>query len=198
MPIWKIEDDKISMLEKIKPSPQLINQMKELVFTDPYILGDTMLIIGRDVRVPIGSHDPKGYVDAIAIDGVGSIIVIKFCRPDYDSTPALSDILMAVDAATSISKWGIEELEMMARDYYKDPSLDLITLYRRHFRYDGTDDYMCEINWGQRITLVSFTGKPELSEFWQSQQIKIKSLGLQFYQAGNKELYATGLHISGN
>lgn len=77
MGMWRIDDDTPRRLSaSVLPSEVMLEEFLE---SDPSLLGERLLVIGRQVRTPYGK-----YIDLLAIDADGNLNVLELKR---DKTP---------------------------------------------------------------------------------------------------------------
>ncbi|OLT20585.1 hypothetical protein BJF81_04770 [Ornithinimicrobium sp. CNJ-824] len=77
MGIWRIDQDQP---HRLQPSAMpLESQLEDFLARDPSLLGDRLLVVGRQVRTPYNT-----YIDLLAIDAEGTLHVLELKR---DKTP---------------------------------------------------------------------------------------------------------------
>jgi len=76
MVLWRVDDKPLRLTPSGMPTEE---RLEELIEQDPAILGEPLMIIGRQVRTPYA-----GRIDLLAIDGEGSVHVLELKR---DKTP---------------------------------------------------------------------------------------------------------------
>ena len=78
MPIWKITPEGPVKVSQTKPKEAklLEENLENWVITDPSLLGEPLLIIGRQVMIP----EVKDRLDVLALDPQGNTVVIELKR----------------------------------------------------------------------------------------------------------------------
>src|SRR5215210_6119605 len=99
MPIWKITDQgPIRIPEtKLKQEKLLEEKLEDWVVRDPSLLGEPLMIIGRQVIIP----DVKDRLDILALDPQGNAVIVELKRGEL-SNPV---DMQALRYASYISKW---------------------------------------------------------------------------------------------
>jgi RecB family endonuclease NucS len=78
MPLWKITNagPKAVATTRFKEESLLEEHLEDWIAADPTILGEPLLIIGRQVLIP----DTKDRLDLLAIDPQGYAVIIELKR----------------------------------------------------------------------------------------------------------------------
>src|SRR5690242_20147115 len=78
MPIWRVSSDGPTKLPetKLKEEKLLEEHLEDWIIADPAILGESLLVIGRQVLIP----DTKDRLDVLAVDPQGNSVVIELKR----------------------------------------------------------------------------------------------------------------------
>jgi RecB family endonuclease NucS len=76
MGLWRVDGEPVRLLPGGMPTEA---RLEELIETEPTILGEPLLIIGRQVRTSFG-----GIIDLLAVDAEGVLHVIELKK---DKTP---------------------------------------------------------------------------------------------------------------
>lgn len=113
MGLWRADDGKLS---RIVPSPiGLESQLENYIESDPTMLGETLLVIGRQVPTLHG-----GFIDLLALDESAAVHVIELKR---DKTPR--DVTaQALDYGSWISTLGRPEVQAIFEAYRPDVALE--------------------------------------------------------------------------
>jgi RecB family endonuclease NucS len=111
MPIWKITDKGPSKLPEtsIKREKLLEENLEDWIVTDPTILGEPLLVIGRQVLI----QDTKDKLDLLAVDTQGNSVVIELKRGHLKDPVDMQ----ALRYASYISKWRFADFENQARNF---------------------------------------------------------------------------------
>jgi hypothetical protein len=113
MALWRINSDKPQPINTAKLD--LESRLEEWVEDDPSILGIDIMLIGRQVPTAFG-----GFVDFLALDASGKLIVIELKR---DRTPR-EVVAQALDYASWARTLTPKDVYLIAEDYLGD-GLDL-------------------------------------------------------------------------
>ncbi len=110
--IWKVGDKPTALAPSSLKDEKLLENMIE---TDPSILAEEWLIIGRQVQTAFG-----GYVDLLAIAPDGSLVVIELKR---HKTPR-EVVAQAIDYASWVETLEADEISHIYEKYSSGGSLD--------------------------------------------------------------------------
>ena len=99
MGLWRADGDKLTRLTH--SAVGLESQLENYIESDPSMLGETLLIIGRQVPTAYG-----GFIDLLAVDESGTVHVIELKR---DKTPR--DVTaQAIDYGSWVSTLGRSDI----------------------------------------------------------------------------------------
>ncbi len=126
-------------------------QLEDWVASRPDMLGEQLLIIGRQVQLDEG----QDRIDLLAIDQVGNLVVIELKR---DLIGGSAD-LQALRYAALVSRWTHDDVRRHAEGYWRSGGETRGTFAQEVEKLCG-DEY--EINGRQRIILVGRDIKPRL------------------------------------
>jgi len=125
MSLWKIQDGKPQRVEETKlGSEQMLElDLEEWLARDPAILGEPLLIIGRQVQVKA----LKDRLDLLALDPDGNAVVIEVKRGDVKDP----NDMQALRYASYLSRWKFADFEAVARDYLgkEDSDFNFVDAY---------------------------------------------------------------------
>jgi hypothetical protein len=184
MPIWKITPKgpvKVSET-KLKQEKLLEENLEDWVITDPSLLGEPLLIIGRQVMIP----DVKDRLDVLALDPQGNTAVVELKRGKLRDPVDMQ----ALRYASYISKWRFEDFENQARAYLGkagDPDFNFNELYEQ-FCVDAGIDEVPDLNSDQRLIIVGSEVKDKLGSvaLWlRDHNIDIKVIEVEVYREGD-------------
>ena len=184
MGIWKIEDKIPKKLEEtgLKAEKLLEEHLEDWIISDPSILGEKLLVIGRQVRIP----DTKDRLDVLAIDPQGKAVIIELKRGKL-SDPV--DV-QALRYASYISKWKFEDLENQARNFLGkagDATFNFIALYENFCEEAGVDEIPA-LNEDQRMIIVGASVKEKLGSvaLWlRDHSVDITIIEVQMFKEGS-------------
>ena len=111
MGLWKITDKGPSKVAetKLKQEKLLEEHMEDWISSDSSILGEPLLIVGRQVLIP----DTKDRLDLLALDPQGNAVIIELKRGKLKDPVDMQ----ALRYASYISKWRFEDFESLARNF---------------------------------------------------------------------------------
>ena len=130
MPIWKITERGPTKIPetKFKQEKLLEEKLEDWIVADPTILGEPLLVIGRQVLIP----DTRDRLDILAVDPLGNAVIVELKRGHLKDPVDVQ----ALRYASYISKWRFEDFENQARNFFGkvgDPDFNFNSLYDRHF-----------------------------------------------------------------
>jgi hypothetical protein len=181
---WEIIDDKLQSVSSTltENNRKEKDHLEKWLKTNPYILGDDILIIGEQL------HTKSGPLDYLAIDKEGNTVIIELKR---DKLPR-EVITQAFDYASDVASWDIERLRDICLAHTSQSLEDLIAE-----SFENVDIEELTFNINQRILLVGFGVEEPLSRMieWLSAKsdISINAIILQYIKtsAGNELLSRT-------
>ncbi|MCP2519534.1 hypothetical protein NLC26_00295 [Candidatus Aminicenantes bacterium AC-708-M15] len=183
MPIWKITSKgPIKVQEtKLKHEKLLEENLEDWIIADPSILGEPLLIIGRQVIIP----DVKDRLDILALDPQGNAVIIELKRGKLKDPVDIQ----ALRYASYISKWRFEDFENQARLYLRKEGeeFNFNELYEQ-FCADAGIDEVPDINSDQRLIIVGSEVKDKLGSvaLWlREHNIDIKVIEVEVYREGD-------------
>lgn len=184
MPLWKITDKGPSKVKetKLKEEKLLEEHLESWIAKDPSILGEPLLVFGRQVIIP----DTKDRLDLLAVDPNGSIVVIELKRGQLKDPVDIQSLRYA----SYVSKWDFQDFENTARNYFKkvsDAEFNFNELFESFCTEAGIDD-IPDINTDQRIIIVGSAVREKLGSvaLWlRGHSIDIKLIEVQAYKEGN-------------
>jgi hypothetical protein len=143
--LWRIGSD-LSRLPVAKMNTE--DALEDYIFRDPDILNDGWLIIGRQVATDFGK-----FIDLLAIDGTGSLILIELKK---DQTPR-EVVAQAIDYASWVQELASERIadifQAFVAKYRSELSgKTLDDVFRDRFHIDLPED---ELNASHQIVIVA-------------------------------------------
>jgi hypothetical protein len=183
MPLWKITDSGPKQIKetRFKAEKMLEENLEEWIAADPLLLGEPLLILGRQVLVP----DTKDRLDLLAVDPRGQVVIIELKRGDLKDPVDIQ----ALRYASYISKWRFEDFENVARNYLKkvgDLEFNLNAYYELFCEESGVDE-AGNLNEDQRIILVGSAVRDKLGSvaLWlRDHNVDIKLIEMRAYKEG--------------
>lgn len=141
---WQIIDQKLHPAEAWlhKAGKTEPYDLEQWIASNPEILGQGIVVIGRQVQTR------SGPLDLLAIDKAGNLIVIELKR---DRLPR-EVIAQAIDYASDAATWGVDKISEISLKYTGKSLEDLLS---EHFPDVSLE--ALNINGSQRILLVGFS-----------------------------------------
>ncbi|MGX2994935.1 hypothetical protein JNUCC64_11650 [Streptomyces sp. JNUCC 64] len=139
--LWRIENGKAQPLQTaVMPSE---SSLEDMIESDPDILGETLLVIGRQVHTAHG-----GRIDLLAIDAEGVIRVLELKK---DRTPR-EVLAQALDYGSWVQTLSHTEILDLYADYQSDRgSLGFEAAFEDRFGIPAPE----ALNTGHRLTIVA-------------------------------------------
>jgi len=183
MGIWKIESNtpvRVSQT-KLKDEKLLEQHLEDWVATDTDLLGEPLLIIGRQVIIP----EVKDRLDLLALDPQGNAVIVELKRGK------LSDPvdMQALRYASYISRWKYEDFENQAKagiNVAGDSEFNFNQEYEQ-FCSDAGVDEVPDLNGDQRIIIVGSEVRNRLGSvaLWlREHNVDIKVIEMQLFRDG--------------
>ena len=183
MALWKITDKGPSKVKetKFKEAKLLEEHLENWIAADASILGEPLLIFGRQVIIP----DTKDRLDLLAIDPQGRITIIELKRGQLKDPVDIQSLRYA----SYLSKWRFQDFENLARNYLDrtgDTEFNFNELFEFFCSEAGVDD-IPDINNEQRIISVGSSVREKLGSvaLWlREHNIDIKLIEVHAYKEG--------------
>lgn len=183
MPIWKIESNKPVRVAETKPKQEklLEQHLEDWVVSDSSILGEPLLVIGRQVIVP----EIKDRLDVLALDPQGNAVVVELKRGKVKDPVDMQ----ALRYASYISKWKFEDFENLAKGHLgsEDPDFNFNQVYEQ-FCTDAGVEEIPDINTDQRLVILGTEVKERLGSvaLWLSEHtVEIKIIEVELFREGD-------------
>lgn len=157
MTLWKVTDEGPHQVEttRFRDEDLLEEHLEDWVEDNPGLLGEPLLIIGRQVMIP----DVKDRVDLLAVDPDGNAVVVELKRG------SLSDPvdMQALRYASYLSKWGFEDFERVAANHRgaNEDGYNFNADLEKFFEGAGIDETP-NVNEDQRIVIVGTSVREKL------------------------------------
>jgi hypothetical protein len=184
MGLWKITDKGSEKVIETTPKQEklLEEKLEEWIANDPSILGEQLLILGRQVLI----QDTKDRLDLLAVDPQGNAVIIELKRGKLKDPVDMQ----ALRYASYISKWKFEDFENSARNYFGkvgDIDFNFNSIFES-FCEDAGGDEIPDLNEEQRIIIVGSAVRDKLGSvaLWLDEHgINIKVIEIQLFKDGN-------------
>ena len=161
------QSDRIEEVDFSRLGFQERRDIQEWVAANPGILGDDLLIIGKEFS---GFDRTDERLDLLAVDSDGRLVVIELKRDDSGA-----DVhWQAIKYASYFQRATADEIVGMAAAHWKESQEDAVTRLLQHL---GTDD-LNALNNDQRIILASHRFAPEVTSaaLWLNQKVSNEDL----------------------
>jgi len=188
MGMWKIGADgrPVKVKEtKLQKEKFLEENLEDWIAADPSLLGEPLLIVGRQVLIP----DVRDRLDLLALDPDGKAVIIELKRGKLKDPVDMQ----ALRYASYISKWGFDEFERHARGFLgkqADPEFNFNELYENFCSEAGADETP-EVNTDQRMIIIGSEVKEKLGSvaLWlREHHVDIKVIEVDAYREGESLL----------
>lgn len=183
MAIWKITQDGPQKIEETKPRKEkfLESHLEDWIESDPSMLGEPLMIIGRQVIIP----DVKDRLDLLALDPQGNAVVIELKRGRLKDPVDMQ----GARYASYISSWKFDDFEKQAQSYLGNGSgsFNFNEEYEKFCTNAGVDDSP-DLNQDQRIILLGSEVKDKLGSvaLWlRDHSVDIKVIEVETYKEGD-------------
>ena len=164
--VWQIEDKELTPIDTsmAKAGRTESKDLEQWIKSHPDVLGEDLLIIGEQVQTK------SGPLDLLAVDKSGAVVIIELKR-DLIPRQALAQ---AIDYASRVASWDIDELGKKCQAYIKGQSLESYI----NERFESVDS----VNQTQRILLVGTFIEESLQLMieWLSENISINAVILKY------------------
>ncbi|MBN2045857.1 MAG: DUF91 domain-containing protein [Anaerolineales bacterium] len=183
---WQIVEGELKSIDSslVSEGRSEAYDLESWIATNPIILGQEIVIIGRQVQTQ------SGPLDLLGIDRSGNTVIIELKR---DKLPR-EVMAQAVDYASDVASWSIEKIgEECAK--YTDNSLE--DVFSEQFPEVNTEDIA--VNESQRIILVGFSVESALERMinWlsSSYDMSINAMVLKYVKtvSGDELLIKTSI-----
>lgn len=183
MPIWKITPDgPVKVAEtKLKQEKLLEEHLEDWIVADPALLGEPLLVIGRQVMIP----DVKDRLDILALDPEGNAVIIELKRGQVKDPVDMQ----ALRYASYIAKWRFEDFEAQARSYLGqsgNSEFNFNELFEQFCISAGVDE-VPDLNSDQRLVIVGAEVRDKLGSvaLWlRDHNVDIKVVEVEVYKEG--------------
>lgn len=184
MPIWKITEKGPHRLPEttIKKAGLLEENLENWIVADPTILGEPILIIGRQVLI----QDTKDKLDILALDTQGNSVVVELKRGHLKDPVDMQ----ALRYASYISKWRFEDFENQARNFLgkgRETEFNFNGIYESFCEESGTEE-IPNLNQDQRLIIVGTAVREKLGSvaLWLRQHsVDITIIEVKAYKEGD-------------
>jgi hypothetical protein len=151
--LYRITDHRVSEVPETSISSEALYEkdVEDWVAERPDILGEQLLVIGRQVQLDEG----KDRIDLLALDKAANLVVIELKR---DLVGGDADV-QALRYAAQVSQWAHEDVRRTAEGYWKSLKIDRGTFAQE---VESFCDQGYEVNADQRVILAGRDLKPRL------------------------------------
>ena len=184
MPIWTITNGRPVEVPQTSLGEEglLEKDLEDWIMADPSILGEPLLLLGRQVAIP----DIGDKLDILALDPQGNAVVVELKRGKL-TDPA---DMQALRYASYVSKWGFDDFAAQARvklDRLSDPDFNFVEIFEK-FCDDANVDEVPDLNSDQRVILVGSGIREKLGSvaLWlRDHSVDIKVIEVEAFRQGD-------------
>jgi hypothetical protein len=178
MPIWKITPK--GPTKVAEGHLKLEEHLEDWIANDPSLLGEPLLIVGRQVLIP----DVKDRLDLLALDPRGNAVIIELKRGKLRDPVDMQ----ALRYASYVSKWSYEDFERVASGYLGkgDPDFNFNAAFENFCNEAGVDE-VPDLNRDQRLLVVGSEVEDRLGSvgLWlRDHGVDIKMMTIEVYSEG--------------
>lgn len=184
MAIWKITDRGPEQVpqSKLHKEGLLEERLEDWIVAQPSILGENLLVVGRQVTVP----QINDRVDVLALDTEGNSVIIELKRGKLKDPVDMQ----ALRYASYISKWGFTDFEREAKTFAQsaDSDFNFNRMYEEFCAEAGVEEPP-DINRDQRVVIVGSEVRDKLGSvaLWLLQhKVNIKVIEIECYKQSNQ------------
>jgi len=186
MALWKVDGNKAKPVDatSFKDQDILETKVEDWVASNPEILGEPLLVIGRQVVI----HELNDRIDLLALDRQGNVVVIEVKREDISAPVDIQGLRYA----SYVAGWKTADLERVATNYLGEDAdeFSLLAQFSSFADWEGADVDV-PINDDQRVIIVGQRVKNRLGSvaLWLREKgVDIKLVELRPFLDGT-ELY---------
>jgi hypothetical protein len=183
MPIWKISQKKPIKVRNttLETEKLLEDRLEDWIVEDSSILGEPLLLIGRQVSIP----EVNDRLDLLALDVQGNTVVVELKRgPLKDPVD-----MQALRFASYISNWRFDDFERQAKAFIGksgETEFNFNETYEKFCASEGIDETP-DLNTDQRLIIMGSEIKERLGSvaLWlRDHNVDIKVIETELYQDG--------------
>ena len=175
--LWQVVDNQPELIENSKLDFE--ERIENWIVEDASIVNEDLVVIGRQVGTDYG-----GYIDLLAIDPVGNLVILELKR---QKTPR-DIVAQALDYASWVDDLGASKVEAIAEDYLKGESLE--SAFGKKFQHSLPD----VINERYRIYIVASeidaSTERIVKHLSEKYSVDINVATFSFFKKGNHEFLA--------
>lgn len=140
---WEIADGQLKLLETslVQEGKMEAIDLEEWIASDSTIVRADLKIIGRQVKTL------SGFLDLLAIDSSGSVVVIELKRDKL----ARDALAQAIDYASDVASWSLAKISEICVKYLGEDLEDVLSE-----TFSGADLEHLTINETQKVVLIGF------------------------------------------
>lgn len=181
---WEIVSGQLKLLETslVQEGKMETVDLEEWIASDSSIVRPDLKIIGRQVKTQ------SGFLDLLAIDSSGNVIVIELKRDKL----ARDALAQAIDYASDVASWSFVQIGEICVKYLGEDLEDVLSE-----TFSDSDLEHLSINEVQKVILVGFSTEPSLERMieWLSglYGVGINAVNLKYIRtsAGDEVLMRT-------
>jgi len=167
---------------KFKQEEKLEKDWEDWIENNPSILGERLLIIGRQVQIP----EVYDRIDLLALDTNGNVVIIELKKGGLKDPVDIQSLRYA----SYVSRWEYEDLEKQAKNYFSEKGEEEFNFNDKfeEFCSSAGIDEIPDLNQDQRIIIVGSKLKEKLGSvaLWlREHSIDIKIIEVSLYKDGD-------------
>jgi len=187
--LYKVKGNKIEIVKTthFDETEKMEKDLEDWIEATPSILGEKLLIIGRQVQIP----EVNDKIDLLAIDVNGNLVIIELKRGKLKHPIDMQ----ALRYASYVSRWGYDDIENQAQSYYLEKGekdFNFNEKLENFFAEAGLDE-VPDLNSDQRIILVGSKIKDKLGSvaLWlREHNVDIKVIEISLFR-DKEDIYLT-------
>ncbi|MFE2525015.1 endonuclease NucS domain-containing protein [Streptomyces sp. NPDC059382] len=176
--LWRVDDGRAQPLHSAAMPSE--NTLEDMIESDPDILGETLLLIGRQVVTTHG-----GRIDLLAVDAEGIVRVLELKKA---RTPR--DVLaQALDYGSWVQTLSHTAILDLYADYRSDPDVSFEAAFEERFGMPAPE----ALNVGHRLTVVAAELDPateRILEYLNSFGVPANAVFFRYYADGDSRYLA--------
>jgi len=186
--LYKVKGKQLEKIDqtRLKQEGMLEADLEDWVENDPSILGENLLVIGRQVQI----SEVKDRIDLLALDTNGNTVIIELKKGKIKDPVDIQSLRYA----SYISRWEYNSLENQAKNYFSEKGEDEFNFNEKFedFCSSAGIDEVPDLNQEQRIIIVGSKLKEKLGSvaLWlREHRIDIKVIEASIFKNGEDLLF---------
>jgi len=156
--LYKVKGKSVEKIKqtKFKQEEKMEQDLEDWIEHDPSILGEKLLILGRQVQIP----EVNDRIDLLALDTSGNVVIIELKKGKLKHPVDIQSLRYA----SYVSRWEYDDLEKQANKYFSEKGEGDFNFNEKfeEFCLSAGIDEIPDINQDQRIIIVGSKLKEKL------------------------------------